>query len=314
MEGKEDGWYYYSCECGLHGEEMFYVEGEHAEVVSQSLAVDTTKIGISLYLTVPEADAENLDAYTLELDGKTMPLNDLTTTTIQDTVLYVAYAFVPAKEMTRELPYTLKKGDTVVEEGKITVKQYAEQILQDETGIYNDDLKNFVKAMLRYGGAAQNYFDYHEDDLADDGIEGAEYTNVTIPKVVFDKTGLGNCLTSKSAPISYYGMTLTFESDTTMTLIFKIKDKSTAMNWMKQHMTLDGEAVEPVVSGNYLKVMIQNIPTQQLEKKFELKVDDKTFDVSAVQYMYSAVTSKPGTALCDLCKALYAYYLAANQL
>ncbi|MBQ7432828.1 MAG: hypothetical protein IJV50_05125 [Lachnospiraceae bacterium] len=313
VEGKEDGWYYYSCECGLPGEEMFYVE-EHVEVVAQSLAVDSAKIGISLYLMVPEGEEEELDAYTLELDGKSMAVKDLTTTTIQDTVLYVAYAFVPAKEMTRELAYTLKKDEEVVDEGVVTVKQYANQILQDETGMYSDELKGFVKAMLRYGAAAQNYFSYRTDDLADAGIEGAEYADVTIPKAVFDKTGLGNCLTSKSAPISYYGMTLTFETNTTMTLIFKIKNKSTAMNWMKQHMTLDGMAVEPVVSGNYLKVMIQNIPPKQLENTFVFKVDDKAFDVSAIQYMYTVVTTKPGTTLCSLCKALYAYYLAGKQL
>ena len=314
VEGKEDGWYYYSCECGLPGEEMFYVEGEHAEVVSQSLAVDTTKIGISLYLVVPEADAENLDAYTLELDGKTMPLNDLTTTTIQDTVLYVAYAFVPAKEMTRELPYTLKKGDDVVDEGTITVKQYAEQIIQDDTGTYNEEIKDFAKAMLRYGGAAQNYFTYRTEDLADADIQGAEYADVVIPQTVFDKAGLDAYLTSKSAPISYYGMSLSLEADTTLQIAFKMKNKSTAKNWMMQHVQLNGEAVEPTVSGSYLIIKVQNIPIVQLNQFVPLSVDDRTFDVSAVQYMYNMVTNKPGTPLCNLCKALYAYYLAANQL
>lgn len=314
VEGKEDGWYYYSCECGLPGEEMFYVEGEHVEVVAQSLAVDSAKIGTSLYLKVPKGEEEELDAYTLELDGKSMPVKDMTTTTIQDTVLYVAYAFVPAKEMTRELAYTLKKGDDVVDEGTITVKQYAEQIIQDDTGTYSEKLKDFVKAMLRYGASAQRYLNYRTDDLADTGIEGAEYADVTIPKAVLDKTGLDNCLTSKSAPISYYGMSLSLESETALQLAFKMKNKSTAMNWMKQHMTLAGEAVEPTVSGNYLIIKVQNIPTRQLADTFPLTVDEKTFDVSVIQYMYNMVTNKPGTPICDLCKALYAYYLAANQL
>ncbi len=315
VEGKEDGWYYYSCECGLPGEEMFYVE-EHVEVVAQSLAVDSAKIGISLYLMVPEGEEEELDAYTLELDGKTMSLNDLITTTIQDTdtVLYVAYAFVPAKEMTRELAYTLKKGEEVVDEGTITVKQYAEQIIQDDTGTYNEEIKDFAKAMLRYGGAAQNYFTYRTEDLADADIQGAEYADVVIPQTVFDKAGLDAYLVSKSAPISYYGMALTLESDTTLQIAFKMKNKSTAKNWMMQHVQLNGEAVEPTVSGSYLIIKVQNIPIAQLDQFVPLSVDGRTFDVSAVQYMYNMVTNKPGTPLCNLCKALYAYYLAANQL
>ena len=79
-------------------------------------------------------------------------------------------------------------------------------------------------------------------------------------------------------------------------------------------MTLAGEAVEPTVSGNYLIIKVQNIPTRQLADTFPLTVDEKTFDVSVIQYMYNMVTNKPGTPICDLCKALYAYYLAANQL
>ena len=45
-----------------------------------------------------------------------------------------------------------------------SVKQYAESVFNAADGVYSEEEINAVKAMLNYGAAAQQYFEYNTDN------------------------------------------------------------------------------------------------------------------------------------------------------
>ncbi len=80
-----------------------------------------------------------------------------------------------------------------------SVREYADYILSNN---YSDETKNLVRYMLTYGGAAQNYFQYHNESTLDLADHGIVVTHYEIPKTSNIE------IAGKVSGIRYYGVSL----------------------------------------------------------------------------------------------------------
>ena len=178
-----------------------------------------------------------------------------------------------------------------------SVRKYADYIFYDES---YSDCYELVKAMLAYGGAAQNYFDYKTENLADSGYTVTPLTP-TGPTIVAP--------TGSVSGISYYGASLVFEDKIAVRFYFKGKMDGLIFG-------TDGTPMTPVAKGDMYYVEVANINPQDLGTDITVTVTSGTENLS-VNYsplsymvrMYEKESSSDATKA--LVQALYGYYQAA---
>ena len=114
-------------------------------------------------------------------------------------------------------------GSNLELEKDISVSDYLHSLLADsEYSSYHA----LAKSMLRYGGAAQAFFDVDADSPVDEDIEGADYSSVTVDASAFDKEQFNSQLSGKA--VSYYGMNLSLRAETKLSLFFKVNEDANA--------------------------------------------------------------------------------------
>ena len=197
-----------------------------------------------------------------------------------------------AAQMTDEIVISVN-GNALPE--TYSVREYADVIL---AGNYDNATKNLVKAMLCYGGAAQNYFNYNASNLASNGIE---YTAV-------EPTGSTEvAVTDNLANISFYGATLVYENKTAVRFYF---------TGSIQGLTCAQGAF--VQNGDMYYIEVADINPQDLGKQIEIVVSDGannlTVAYSALTYMVRMYEKEESsTQTKALVQALYGYYVAAAE-
>ncbi|MBQ8910629.1 MAG: alkaline phosphatase [Oscillospiraceae bacterium] len=205
-----------------------------------------------------------------------------------------------AAQMTDTVTFQLAIGDTVIETGSYSVRQYADAIL---AGDYDDTTKALVTQMLGYGAAAQTYFAYQTDTLANAGITGAGEQAVP-------ETSQGMAVTDTSDSLNFYGASLVFRSR--IAVRFYFDGDSTGCSFAANGQTLT--AVEK--DGKYC-VEIDGIVLQALDGQIKLTVTDATGDTLIVVYSpmdYIVRMSQKGSdSLKALLRAMYNYHLAAKS-
>jgi len=298
-----------------------------AEVVSQSSGVD-----LNIYFPIPECpkgsyndDPEYTDPCNYAFgvgDIKKLAI-DCPIQVIDGITYYILTLTVPAKCMTDSYSYVVYHstsfdgGDTgsvyFTGETSLSVRDYAETVIN---GDYDDDVKRACRAMLAYGSAAQSYFGYKIDEKADEGISGvgSDYSNVSIPEKVFDKTGLNKTLLENAAPLSYSQMTLTFGSDFTISMYFKVKDGHTqaeTKNYIEDNFLISGDFVIEENGSDFVAIRLRGITINNLMDDYNLVYSGKSFPVNAGQYLYAG-SQRGSDRLKPLVKALYNYYLAVT--
>ena len=89
-----------------------------------------------------------------------------------------------------------------------SIRSYAMRILENQ----KDEAKTMLVDMLNYGAAAQNFFGYNTDDLANNQLLASQQDYAT--KSV-------NCTDQRVKGTNYYGSTLTLKSKIMMTMYFQ---------------------------------------------------------------------------------------------
>lgn len=178
-----------------------------------------------------------------------------------------------------------------------SVRKYADVILN---GDYNDVTKDLVRSMLAYGGAAQTYFGYNTESLANAGIA------LTLP------TPAGENTLASSGEISglrFYGATLLCKEKTAVRLYFNgdIQGVSFSAN---------GKALDAEEKDGRYYVDIAGIGPAQLGGNITLTAtkDTQSFTVtySPITYILRMYNKAESSAeLKTLVQALYGYYQAA---
>ena len=208
-----------------------------------------------------------------------------------------------AAQMTDTIELRLLNGNFVIKEKDYTIRLYADYILDPENG-YDDATKALVKEMLHYGAAAQMYFDYKTENLADEGI--TDVVTVDIPETAADMT-----VSSKIKGLDFYGASLVYRDRIAVRYYF-------TGDVIGCTFTANGYTYTPVEKDGMYYVEIADILPQDLDQQVTLTVTDANGNILSVTYgpMHYIVrmNEKGSDALKALGKALYNYHLAAKQL
>ena len=180
---------------------------------------------------------------------------------------------VNAKEMGDIFTVSVKNGDEVLKTTEISVKEYAELLLDNEDYAEWHDL---IAAMLNYGAAAQKVLNYKTNVLVAD-IENlnTDMSELETIQVVGD-----------SSVLTAFYTTLTIEADTALNLYFKATEALSAV--------VEGETVPMTeTEDGYLRLTISDISAEQLSKDFVISMNDRAFTVtiSACRWAKNVVES-----------------------
>ena len=213
--------------------------------------------------------------------------------TISDKVVTVNVA---AAQMNDKIVLTVKNGEEVVHTDEYSVREYAETILGGE---YDGYVKDMVKEMLNYGAAAQTYFDYNADNLANAGyeLESSAEVPTEVPAITVE---------DKLAGISLYGMSLVFRNKTAVRFYFQVSGD------IANYTFSQGTPVEK--DGKYY-VEIGDINPQNLADDITLNVNDGALSVtySPLNYIVRKYNNADSSeALKNLVQAMYGYHLEAK--
>ena len=248
-------------------------------------------IGVNFYL------AEEAANYTVDV---TVAGNKAAYTTATKDGYYVVSVNVAAAQMTDVITLNVKNGDTQVHTGEYTVRQYAEKIL---TGAYDAEVKELVKQMLNLGAAAQTYFAYNPDPLAnkDYEIDTPAAVPTEVPAIALEDNLDG---------VSLYGMSLLFQSKTAVRFYFVV-DGDVANYTFK----VGGEAWEVKNSEDLYYVEIGDINPQDLGNEITVTVNDAlSVSYNPLTYIVRKYNSDSSSAaLKDLVQAMYGYHLEALE-
>lgn len=129
------------------------------------------RICANFYLDIAD-DIKETAVVNITLAGKTTSYPVADSAIDEATGRYVFSVALAATQMTEKITVELVNGENVIDTRSYSVRQYADYVLSEDSGIA-ENIKNLVREMLNYGGMAQTYFDYNTQQLANEGITGA---------------------------------------------------------------------------------------------------------------------------------------------
>ena len=217
---------------------------------------------------------------------------------------------VAAKDMTSEITVEVQLGNgTVVDTYSVSAVDYAMEIAYGEG--YTDKQKALAKAMLNYGGYAQEFFGVNTDKLANANLADSDkslssVTASTLSGYNFSKSG-------SVSGISYKGSSLSLASKTEIKHYFSLTGTN---DISKYKFTVNGTNVTPTMSSQGYYVTVPKINAANLGDRYTVTVSNGTntftLKYGAMDYCNIAQTKSSNEALHNVSKALYLFYKAAE--
>ena len=209
--------------------------------------------------------------------------------------LYVFPCTIAPAQMTDTIEATLSdSGNTY--QTSTSVRAYAEKLFASKQW---DKLaaNDMMVATLNYGAAAQNYFGYNTENLANAGYEKAAAAEIP-------EAGSSNMVSGSVSGISYYGATLVFENRIAVRFYFSVKGD------IANYTFSTGEA--PVAKGDLYYVEIPDINPQDYATDITLTVNDSmSITYSPMRYISRMYGKTESAELKTLIGELYQYHLTA---
>ena len=270
-------------------------------------------IALNFYMQLGANAAADADAYMLfEIPGmertkSKVKLSDAVVKKIGNEEYYVFSTGMAAKDMTGEVNAQFVQSDgTQSIEYSYTVRKYCDYIINHPEN-YTENAVALAKAILNYGGYAQEYFKYNTSDLANEGL------NLALPEVELDDSYLptenGRC-----TGLTYKGTSLLLKTTTSLKHYFALDNPD------RYRFEFAGEEipVELNKDNGLYYVRIGGIFAGDLDKPFALTVTNRE-DGSVYNLSYSVYTNIRKTlekgkdiAAERMMKALYAFGEAAK--
>lgn len=214
---------------------------------------------------------------------------------------YVYTIGLAAAQMTEEVQVKVLLDGAVAECKTYTVRQYADVIL---AGDYSEETKNLVRAMLVYGGKAQNYFSHNTVSYADVGIE---LEAADVPTVVDPMTVSGSV-----DGLTYYGASMLFTSKNVVRYYFVLSEGANIGDYT---FTAGNKTLTPAQKNGMYYVDVAEINPQDLDESIEVVVtygtQNLTVGYSPMNYIVR-MYGKGSDELKALLQAMYTYHLAAE--
>lgn len=268
--------------------------------LSMNLLGGGSVVGIGYRLEVPD----ELEDYTVTLDGETV------TPDADGCFQSSEYAMNMTKTHT---VVVTKRGEEVLSK-ETSVCSYLNALLDDASYVRYFDV---AKAMLLYGGRAQEYFGVDTANLASEGVEMSEVLKYEVPEDEFDKGAFNTALTLAGAPISYTGMNLSLQSEIRFSLFFEFSDsiensEANAADYLSRAKFGGADAVYERNGSRFYQVSV-TVNAKDLEKTLVFKTDDGVeAEFRPSQYLYAALKTLDAP-LETLCDTLYNYGKAAEN-
>lgn len=216
-----------------------------------------------------------------------------------------------AKELADNIELQYHYGSLTSSKVQYSVKDYAETIIADEA-TYGTKAVALAEALLDYGSAAQQYFKYHTDNLANPNFNG-NTLGLTADEL---KTYAKNKQTHNQIA-TLTSTNLVLESETTLKMYFTFAEGVSRDNFTFTDAT--GNVLEPIALDGRYCVVFENIKAHELDKNYSVTItnnDDnsiaKTYSYSALSYCYVALNYGKEN-LANLAKALFLYNQAAES-
>ena len=248
------------------------------------------EIAANFYVSV--SDSVSDDAVMVVTDGYGTHQYPLSAVEKDESGNYLFTARMAAAQLADTVTLQLQDGDAVGTTHTYSAVDYANSVLN---GNYGESTKNLVKAMLHYGAAAQTYFGYNTENLANAGIAAAEA--VEIPAV-----DASNMVSGKVSGISFYGASLVFQSKVAVRFYFKTTGDINSYTF---------STGTPVEKDGLYYIEVADINPQDYANTITLTVNDTlTVNYSPLTYI-SRKASSSDENMVNLVKAMYAYHLAA---
>ena len=199
---------------------------------------------------------------------------------------------------------------TESEEFPYTIKAYADIVIKNESGNASfTKVTPLIKAMLNYGGYAQQYFKYDDNPLANEDLTEEE-RNAIQTVTAEDVKDFERVVTGSQEGLKYEGSNLMLTSETCIRHFFTVQSGHDISEYT---FKLDGKKLTPVKSGKMYYVEIPNIASGNLDKTYTVKAGGITIKYSAMSYVYTQLGKTDlDPDLANTLKALYLYNQEAN--
>ena len=282
---------------------------DQGELKGTSITLDG-KIKVNGFMDLSDKVLANEHAYVKYTRG-----NEVVEVPVADAVSTDnGYAFpfeISAKNMTDDIRMQLFSGDYELgEEEVFSAYSYANAIISDSE-TYGAKAVAMAKAMLNYGGYAQEYFGYNTGNLANKSLvaEEKDLSSVTADSIVDYKRGEQ----ADAAIGRVAGSNLSLKTTTTLKVYFEIAE---GVDASVLTFTVNGTEVEVIQNGKYYQVSIEGIAAHDLDTVYTLTVSDGTNTLeatySAMTYVYNILSRDRAQELKDVMAALRLYNLAAD--
>ena len=272
------------------------LEGE--DYITQQLYLGED-IVLHLRGNIPDAYKNATAVITFCGESKSCAIGDLTQ---DENGLYDMAVTVDVAEMTENIGLKATYlGMTAIEEN-YSVAQYLKTLV---SGNYTNQTKALALELLNYGTAAQNYFDYNTDNLAN--ADGYEY-----PPANAVPSAIPTAVQSGSVDgIRYYGASVRFLSETAVRFYFAA-DSVDGLTF-----TVDGTQYTPSSSENGYFIEVGGLNPQDMDNEMTVEVTDGTDTLSVgyapINYFIRTYHKTENEEMKTLAAAAYSYFVAADN-
>lgn len=179
-----------------------------------------------------------------------------------------------------------------------SVLQYAQEILNDES---LSSCHGLVRQMLRYGGAAQNYFNHNTENPVDADI--AESETQAVPQSWQQPVAVNGAVEG----IRFYGATMLYREKIAVRYYFTVSGN------IADYVFQSGDATyTPVQKDGLWYVELPDILIQDLDESLSLTVNDSLQVVYSPMNYIVRMNQKGSEQTKALMQAIYSYHLAAE--
>lgn len=183
-----------------------------------------------------------------------------------------------------------------------TVAQYAYSLLKQAHSAEETEL---LTAMLNYGAAAQQYFGYRTDDLANAGYESAQTPEIP-------QASTGSLTEGSVSGVTFYGASVCFQSRVYTRFYFQVSapigDYTFALS--------DGTQCQPEMKNGMYYIDTPGLNPQNYDKTVTVQVSDGTDSMTVrydpLTYIFQMYAKTEDPALRNVLGQLYRYHLAAK--
>lgn len=237
-------------------------------------------------------------------------------------VLRFVYNGIFAKEMSVAINANLYEGNNCLESTTYSVTQYAQKMLANNT--IASEMKTFLVDLLNYGSAAQVYFDYNTENLANADLtdEQKAYATTEIGQV----ESKAEKVESAEDEVRIKGISLSLVNTIDVYVRFDLYNRTTAdvyatIDYVDIHgenktMTIDGNDFESLVGlENRYYIVFSEYGASQMSDMFTVKFFDKATDeaigdtttYSIDSYIARTLEKANNQALVDILEAMIKY-------